>query len=516
MTFNGNEVVMGLVLASLPALIGIYAAFVLERHKLALLLLLVSASLLRLLMITVDPYLHEWDERFHALVAKNMTVHPFKPMLRADPIMDYDYKAWCCSHIWVHKQPLFLWQMAASMKLLGVNEVTMRVPSMIMGVAGVFFMYEIARHWTKSHTISMLTGLLGTFSYYQLELTSGRFSLDHNDLSMTFYVTASIWAFVRYVSGSRHVGWALLVGLFVGCAVLNKWLTGLLVFGGWGLYILMSKELRGSLRSYSDIALSVVVALAVFLPWQLYIIHAFPAEAAWSYEFNRKHITEALEGHYGTVWYYINFAKTSYGKYLLPFFLIGTVRLFRSRKRDRVLSSSMFSMAIVVYLFFSLVVRTKMPSLVYPVVVIVLVTIAVGIEAVVRFGVGQGRRLPFVISAAGLLAAAYSLKPWQIALYRGKTNETRNAMISNTEVYKSLKDVHLDNRIILNCKSFEDTDVMFYTDHRAYQWFPIETVFDSLQQAGHRFAAFKSHTNQYLPEYISRDTAVLILDHTIK
>lgn len=75
-------------------------------------LLLFGAIGVRLFMITIDPFLHDWDERFHAIVAKNMITYPFKPMLFVNPVLPYDYRAWCCNHIWVHKQPLFLWQMA--------------------------------------------------------------------------------------------------------------------------------------------------------------------------------------------------------------------------------------------------------------------------------------------------------------------------------------------------------------------------------------------------------------------
>ncbi len=38
--------------------------------------------------------LHDWDERYHALVAKNMIEQPFKPMLYKNPVLPYDYKDW--------------------------------------------------------------------------------------------------------------------------------------------------------------------------------------------------------------------------------------------------------------------------------------------------------------------------------------------------------------------------------------------------------------------------------------
>ena len=70
-----------------------------------LILILVLGFFLRLHYAHLDPYLHAWDERYHALVAKNLMDDPLLPLLRAEPLVPYDNKAWCCNHIWVHKQP---------------------------------------------------------------------------------------------------------------------------------------------------------------------------------------------------------------------------------------------------------------------------------------------------------------------------------------------------------------------------------------------------------------------------
>ncbi len=83
----------------------------------AVLLLMVCGLMLRV-YTSSDFFLHFWDERYHALVAKNLIKHPLIPTLYDDPILPYNYKNWTESHIWVHKQPLPLWTMAASMGCL--------------------------------------------------------------------------------------------------------------------------------------------------------------------------------------------------------------------------------------------------------------------------------------------------------------------------------------------------------------------------------------------------------------
>ena len=54
--------------------------------KAVLWLILLGAFALHL-WVSMDPYLHEWDERYHALVAKNLMPHPLKPTLYDNPVL---------------------------------------------------------------------------------------------------------------------------------------------------------------------------------------------------------------------------------------------------------------------------------------------------------------------------------------------------------------------------------------------------------------------------------------------
>jgi 4-amino-4-deoxy-L-arabinose transferase-like glycosyltransferase len=199
MIFNSTQTSIGLLVTSLPAILSLYLFFFRGERKASLILLMLSAFSLRLLMISLDPFVQEWDERFHALVAKHMMDYPFKPMLILNPILAQSPYDWGSLHIWVHKQPLFLWQMAISMKIFGVTPFAMRLPSAMMGCIMVWLIYDIARKWISNETIAYIAAFIASFSFYSLELTSGRLSLEHNDLAFTFYVTCSLWAFTRYV-----------------------------------------------------------------------------------------------------------------------------------------------------------------------------------------------------------------------------------------------------------------------------------------------------------------------------
>ena len=512
---NVPQLATGLILAALPGLFSAYLFFVHGRTTLALTLLVVSSFLLHLVMAAADPFLHPWDERFHALVAKHMMTEPFRPMLRLDPILPYDPEAWCCNHIWVHKQPLFLWQMALSMKVFGVSEVAVRLPSAVMGALGTLLVYGIGRYWTKSREAAFIAAVWFGFSRYHLELTSGRYSLDHNDVAFAFYVTASIWAFTRYLSTGRSWRWAIAAGVFVGCAVLNKWLTGLLVFGGWGLHLLGSPA-RSEVRAWAQLGTAALVAVTVFLPWQLYILQAFPEESAIMYAHNRRHIFEALDGHRGDAWYHLLHLPLLYERLLFAFGVVGMVWIWWDRRIDKALTVAYVAMVVVLYGFFTLV-ATRMPAFTFPVHALIWSLIGYGAYRLtvwlsIRTRVSSTTAL-LVLTLAGAL---YSLDPHYLLDYRSPNNARRNAEIHNATIMRELDTAPLKGRVIINLKSMEDAELMFYQDVNAYHFFFEEAEFDSLVRAGYKFAAFTDHQKPLLRKYITESDAVIIIDQKFR
>lgn len=275
------------------------------------------------------------------------------------------------------------------------------------------------------------------------------------------------------------------------------------------------------IRHFRILVFSALITAIVFLPWQLYILNMFPVESALSYAHNRQHIFEVLGGHSGTVWFHLNWMRTSYGQYLLPFLLIGTISIIRDKAIDRALSLSLYAMILIVYAFFSIIVATKMPALTYLVNSLVIIVIASGIISSYNFVFTRILKCKKVYKSLILFlifisSGIYSLKPWNIANHRSSENIQRNHKINNTQIYQSLADSICQKYIVLNCKSFEDIELMFHKDVNAYHWFPPEQIIDSLENLGYNFAAFQSHTNQGLPEYMLQNNNILIIQEKIK
>jgi 4-amino-4-deoxy-L-arabinose transferase-like glycosyltransferase len=516
MIFYQTETLLGLALASLPAIVGTFLFFFSDRKRLAFALVILTAFSLRLVMISLDPYLHDWDEKFHALVAKNMTSNPFKPILIVDNVWEDQMVHWCCSHVWLHKQPLFLWQMALSLKLFGFNEIALRLPSALLGTIGVYFVREIAVFWTKNKEIAFLAALLMCFSYFQLELTAGRESTDHNDIAFIFYVTASFWAFIRYLKSNYSIRWAVYIGIFAGCAILIKWLTGLLVFGVWGLYILLTKKERFNTKQYLKLALGLLTAIAIFLPWQLYISYAFPIESAREYALNTEHIFKVVEGHHGDMFFHFLQLETLYG--YLPYLIIpGILFLFFNKRISKPLSFAFIAAILVIFSFFSLIVATKMPAFTLPVSSLLFIIIAIGIISSLNRlkDYASSKFLVSLIVLFSFIAILQVFQPFKIAERRSISRQSRNIDIHNTLIYKSLNEDLLDNCVLFNTKCDDALDIMFYKNTSALCYFPKESELDSLKVMGRKLIRFKNIYNLNLPVYLTKDSSIVILDYDI-
>lgn len=450
-------------------------------------------------MANVDPFLHDWDEKYHALVAKNMMLHPFKPMLYTHQYFSTDPYNWTYNHIWLHKQPLFLWQMALSMKVFGVSELAVRLPSVIMGTLMIVLVYRISLLTTANKTAALMSAILICFNNYYLNLISGREGMDHNDIAFGFYVLASFWALAEYLNKGAWK-WVVMVGLFAGCAVLNKWLTGLIVFAPWG--ILTIKDLIDSrkIKSLFPIMAALAICCIVFVPWQLYILSAFPDIAKYEYAFNTKHIWEALEGHEGDKWTYINLLPYYFGwhiNYLVP---LGLIILILSKSIPFKYKILLSVGPIIVLCFFSFIVQTKMPGYFFMIAPLCIVLMGLGLYKIVSL-LGRFKNWGALLLVP--VCIYFSLNLNQI---NENINEKyyRPSKIYNTNLYKSLDTMLPENiHVVLNANTLEHVDIMFYSNRiEAYHSDIKEKDFKIFSQSNLPIAAFESREGHVLPDYI--------------
>lgn len=496
---------------------GSIAAWLRGRSALALAALVGAAFALRLLMITLDPFLHDWDERYHALVAKHLMTDPLRPLLRDHAYLPYDFRDWSGNTVWLHKQPLFLWQMALSMKAFGVNEVALRLPNAVLTSVLLYPVYRLGWLLFADRDAAYLAAVLVAFASFQLELVSGYVGMDQNDASFLVYVTASVWAYYEYQASSpRHRGaWLVAVGVLAGGAVLCKWLTGLLVYAGWGLALLLDPARRRQPAEYVRLAASAAAAAAVLLPWQLYTAWRFPVESAYERAYNTRHFFEKLEGNDVPWYYHFQVLPSHYAGGLLGLVGLGVGWVLLRRGPRPV---ALLSVVALAFAFFTLA-ATKMFAYVYVVSPLLLLLAATPLAAAGRWLRPRTGRWAPVLLGVGLLGLIW-LDAQPLAIYDRHFEEgvyprmspvERTKHLANTALYRSLDAEVPPNYVVFNALFGEDIAAMFYSNRTVYAWWPLAPQARALQAQGVRFALFPDLPDRRVPLYLHQAPGTIIL-----
>jgi len=501
-----------LLTGALAAFFSSIVFHVFGKYNASLLFLLLTAFAVFCFAALLDPFLNLWDERFHALVGKNMMHHPFMPTLYDNPVVNMAYDRWDRYHIWLHKQPLFLWQIALSFRLFGTGEFTLRIPSILLGVVFVYTGYRSGNLLVNKRT-GLLTGFFMISTVYFIELIGGGQGLDHNDFSFLVYISLSIWAFIEYFYSGRKF-WIFLIGIFSGMAILCKWLVGLLIYFGWS--VLKAQQRKNQLSEYSDILVAFIMTLFIAVPWQVFTFVRFPAEALLTYKLNTAHFFRVLDGHSGPFWYHFEIFNTIYG--VLSSFLIlpGFYFMFRN-SRNKQLYYSMVSMVGVVYLFFSFT-ATRMSAFTTVAALPVFVAFGSLFDAAFRyFQKKNPGNIPitlflFVVFALFILVRfdVESLQAKHTTWKEG--NRWTPALTHNKEVFKSLK--LPENTVLFNVKGRHYIEAMFYTGIPSYNFIPTKEQYDDLKAKKRNITLFKT-VNGELPDYLKNDPSVMVINQEI-
>ncbi len=411
--------------------------------------------------------------------------------------------------------PYFLWQIALSFKLFGVNEFTLRLPSVIMSSLLVLIGYRSGKLLVNQQ-VGFYTGFLICTSFFLIEITSGRQMVDHNDVAFLFYTSASIWSWVEYIHSKKKF-WIILIGLFAGFAILCKWLVGLLVYLGWGIYNIQIHRLQ--LIKYKEIFYSLLITFTIILPWQFLIFTRYPAEASQAFRYNALHFTEEIEGHGGAVWFYFNHFQDLYGK-IAAYFVIPALIILFFKIKNRPMRAAFLALPIAVYLFFTLA-STKIPGYPFIVALPILLSFAVLLSLVFDLI----RKIPIKDRITGtflvLLAVVIgylNLEPQRIIEKHSLnivTNEYSQIQLHNKAIFQELTATFPENSVVFNIKGRHYVECMFYSGFPSYSFIPSEEQLNELIAEGRKAVVIATDRDQ-LPDYLTSNKNVIIFNRIIK
>jgi len=424
------------------------------------------------LYVSADFVLHFWDERYHALVAKNLINHPLIFTLYDDPVLPYDYRNWGANHIWLHKPPLTLWTMALSMWLFGINEIALRLPSIILVSTAIYLVFSVGSYISNQRT-GYLAALLFSINGLVIDLTGGRVNTDHVDIFFMFFVLLSIFFSIQYIKNEKTI-FSFLVGISIGLAILSKWLPALIVLPIWLLLVWDS----GKFNLKTTIVQFVIILAtltAVFLPWQLYIFSSFPKEAAWEAHLNHKHLFEGLGGRTHSWFYFLHQIRINYGEYIylpLLWFVWKVVKDIKNKKRLAVLI-----WFIIPFLFFSIVKTQSQAYLLFTAPALFIMT------AGFFFRINDFKNEHRFKWIFNIILALIILLPIRYSLERLRVFELRDRNPEWVVDLKDLKKENIKKGILFNYD--HPIEAMFYTDMIVYPRIPTKELIYDLSGQGY-------------------------------
>ena len=470
-----------------------------KNKKTSLILLLVGTIGIKLFITLLSPYLYAWDEVFHGLVAKNMIDNPFYPTLYQKTIYTHSIDWWDTT-LWIHKQPWFLWQMALSIKAIGATAFAVRLPILIYLCAGTFFIYDIGKR-IANERVGFYGALMFCLNNYINEQLSGSTPTDHNDLIFMNLIFAGFWAFVRYTGTSKKTKYVILIGVFCGLAILTKWLVALIVFFCWFWYIILSNKNNFlKVRLYFDFIKSLIITTVIALPWQIYISLRFPIQAAHEFEFNRKHITEGLDGHVGDQYFYFDVLGQQFG-YLSPIFcLLGIVLLYRYVKEKTMYITLLISF-LFVYAFFTIV-QTKMSGFVLVVSFLLFLGFGAIAQTLHDFLIKNNKiysKISFIIIVLTAGFVSFNIEAVQARHTTWRLVEKNLLYMAREFDFKEICDyVRINEKdtsyVYYNCEFPTNINLMFETGFMAYSKLPDANDVKLTKEKGYKIAVINCGT----------------------
>lgn len=303
--------------------------------------------------------LGRWDERYHAVVARNLIDHPLVPTLIERPLYDADRSDWLESHVWLHKPPLATWLMAGSMALFGENEPALRLPSVLLASLAVALTFLLARRFLDETAALLAAGAHAWFGRLAL-LSAGMRATDHVDAIFIVFIELGVLLAVLAsdrLGARRRAAWWLTAatGAVTGLAYLTKDAPSLLVLAVFGVCVWQRCD--GGWRRLAAPAVAFAVAAALAAPWRLYTALGFPDADAGLGALALSRMTRVVESHAGPWSFHLANLSAHYGPLTwIP--IVGFLAVALARRRDWL---PLVAWLALTYLAFSLA-ATKMDS----------------------------------------------------------------------------------------------------------------------------------------------------------
>jgi 4-amino-4-deoxy-L-arabinose transferase len=450
------------------------------------LVLILSGGFLLRLRAANHPYISQWDEAYHALVAKNLMAHPLEPTLYEEKVLPADDRNWTTARVWLHKPPLPLWLMSAGIAVFGENELSFRLPAVLLDTLAILLVYLLALEFfgRSSRWTGLAAAALYAVNPLMIRLVSGRIPDDTPHVVNIFFITLTALLFAVAARRNGRV-WAAAAGLSLGLGTLCMSAVALLGLAASLPLVLALRGVRGAIRL---LCVAVFPFAAAALPWPLYCMARWPE--LWRHEsvLQTDHLFASLDGHAHAWWWYLKILPVQYGGSALFVWASAVAILVyaagvAARRRDVGLAAAL-CWVIIPYVFFSAI-AMKLYAYVCVAVPAFSLLAAFAVASLWEARAGRFRAAAMAILLLGCVQFAwvavergradYSVCPWN-ELYDYPT--FRRSMLLLREVRGP--------KVLLNVGDFKSPQAMYYSGAPSYPDAPTAAVVRGLLGRGYR------------------------------
>lgn len=252
--------------------------------------------------------------------------------------------------LWNTKPPFFIWFQVAFIKLIGYNELALRLPSAISGLLVIVALIQFSKNYLNSF-------FLGFLSFIVLISSAGFVSIhgtrtgDYDVMVTLFMFLYSICYFLYLEKGS--IKYIVSFGILVGLAVLTKSIVGLMFLPALLLYTITSKNF---FRILGDKYVYLGLFLAITLIGGFYTIREISEPgfiaAVQENELGGRYL-KPLENHTQAFLFYWENSTQHKFAHWIPLFILGIFIGMRS-STARIRRITLFSSFIIVSYFLAI------------------------------------------------------------------------------------------------------------------------------------------------------------------
>lgn len=294
--------------------------------------------------------------------------------------------------LWNTKPSLLAATQALSMRIFGINEFALRLPTALSAVILCLFIF----HFFVSQFKSVLGGIVAVFVLLSFSGYNGYHGVRTGDFEgfLALFSTAYLIAFFLYVESNnqKYLHW---FGLFLVLTVLSKGVAGLMFAPGLAIYLALEGKLLRILSSQRFWATILVSASTILLYYLYRNIHN-PGYllAVYDNELGGR-FGKVVEGHRGEWNYYISALFSNRASPWILLYPLGLLFWVYKLRTDRIFSKPIlyFSLLTICWLFFISTAKTKIEWYDFPMFPLIAFTLGLLFAGISRHY--TSRRFPY-------------------------------------------------------------------------------------------------------------------------